>query len=67
MAEQEEMVERLARVLFMRTKEGRDGWTWPVNGESGRKRDMDDARRVLPYILGDGQTPQGAGTWGRGH
>ena len=48
----DDMVERMARVLFSRTTEARNGWTWPINGDWGRQRDMDDARRVLGRVLG---------------
>lgn len=47
----DEQVERMARMFHARSKEGRDGFQWPVNGDWGRKRDMDNARRALEYVF----------------
>jgi hypothetical protein len=49
----DDMVERLARALFARTKEGRDGFSWPLNGDHDRQRDMEMARNLLVRVLGD--------------
>lgn len=51
-APSDEQVERTARMLFARTKEGRDGFTWPVDGDWGRQRDLDSARRFLVHAVG---------------
>ena len=56
----EAMVERMARMLFAQTTEARSGFTWPINGEWGRERDMERARRVLAYVLGPSH-PDGSG------
>lgn len=64
----DEMVERLARAFFAQSKEGRDGFTWPLNGEVFRERDMAQARRTLEYVLTGawpGETP--APRIGTGH
>ncbi len=47
------VVERMARALFARTREGRNGFMWPLNGAFSRERDMEDAHRALTRILGD--------------
>lgn len=46
------MVERMARSQHARTKEGRDGWSWPINGEWGKTRSLEAARRSLEYVIG---------------
>jgi hypothetical protein len=51
----DDMVERLARALFARSKEGRDGFTWPLNGDHDRQRNMNDARKLLVRVLGGGE------------
>ena len=48
----DEMVERMARTLFARTTEAGRGWTWPINGDWGRQRDLKDARKALRRVLG---------------
>ena len=48
----EAMVERMARILFAQTAEARNGWTWPINGEWGRARDMERAEKALRFVLG---------------
>ena len=47
-----ERVERTARMLFARTHEGRNGFSWPLNGEIDRQRDLKDARAFLTRALG---------------
>ena len=47
----EEMVERMALILHAQTKEGRDGWSWPVN-EFQREGQMKRARVALHHVLG---------------
>ena len=47
----DEVVERMARMLFAQTTEARSGFTWPINGDWDRKRDMERARKVLEYVL----------------
>ena len=42
----DEMVEGMARMLFMHSREGRDGFTWPLNGDWGRDRDLEAAARL---------------------
>ena len=41
----------MARTFHARTREGRDGFAWPINGERNRQRSLDDARRALRYVL----------------
>lgn len=50
--EREAIIERTARALFARTKEGRDHFTWPLNGERDRQRDLADAERFLTHVFG---------------
>lgn len=47
-----EQAERTARMLFARTTEGRNGFTWPLNGERDRERDLRDARQFLIAAIG---------------
>lgn len=56
----DEVVERMARALYARTQEARAGFTWPINGDWGRRRDLVDARKLLHYILGNPQQPKQA-------
>lgn len=48
----DEQVERTARMLFARTHEGRNGFSWPLNGAADRERDLRDARRFLTRAIG---------------
>lgn len=47
-----EVQERLARAFFARSQEGRNGFSWPLNGDRDRARDLENAGRVLHRILG---------------
>ena len=47
----EAMVERMARILFAQTTEARSGFTWPLNGERDRARDMERAEMALKFVL----------------
>lgn len=53
----DEQVERMARSTHSRTHEGRNGFSWPINGDWGRQRDLKDARRSLTYILNGPKPP----------
>lgn len=45
------MAEGMARMMFTQTTEGRNGFTWPLNGEWDRERDLERARTALRYVL----------------
>lgn len=47
----DEMAEGMARMLHAQSAEGRSGFSWPVNGEWGRQRDLEAARIVLNYVF----------------
>jgi hypothetical protein len=47
----DEMVERMARMIFAQSTEARSGFTWPINGDWGRQRDLERARTILEYVL----------------
>lgn len=47
----DQMVEGMARMLHSRSAEGRSGFSWPVNGDWGRQRDLESAHRALTYVL----------------
>lgn len=49
----EAMVERMARMLFAQSTEARSGFTWPINGDWGRARDMERAETALAFVLGN--------------
>lgn len=53
----DEQVERMARSIHSRSAEGRSGFSWPVNGEWGRERDLKYARQSLTYILNGPKPP----------
>lgn len=44
-------VEIVARAFFSQTREASSGFTWPINGQWGRDRDMERARNVLVRAL----------------
>lgn len=48
----DEQIERTARMLFARTKEGRDGFSWPLNPGVYKERDLEAARSFLIRALG---------------
>lgn len=47
----DEQIERMNRAFFLRTKEGRDGFSYPLSTGWALKRDLDDARRALVEVV----------------
>lgn len=61
----DEQLERTARMLFRRTHEGRNGFSWPLNGERDQQRDIEDARRFLTHAMNGPKPSDSSSTGGQ--